>query len=121
MNSLFRELDRLLEAARRDESLRRRLLDTRAASDPMDAFCSLAQSLGWNASFSGRKVVLSGGDRQITLAPWLRCQADGVTLEQTAPVLPLDEALYLPLDDLCAALGAALERTPGGDYLITPA
>ena len=35
MNSLFRELDRLLEAARRDESLRRRLLDTRAASDPM--------------------------------------------------------------------------------------
>ena len=47
MNSLFRELDRLLEAARRDESLRRRLLDTRAASDPMDAFCSLAQSLGY--------------------------------------------------------------------------
>ena len=82
---------------------------------------SLAQSLGWNASFSGRKAVLFDGDRQITLAPWLRCQADGVTLEQTAPVLPLDEALYLPLDDLCAALGAALERTPGGDYLITPA
>ena len=82
---------------------------------------SLAQSLGWNASFSGRKAVLFDWDRQISLAPWLRCQADGVTLEQTAPVLPLDEALYLPLDDLCAALGAALERTPGGDYLITPA
>ena len=82
---------------------------------------SLAQSLGWNASFSGRKAVLFDGDRQLSLAPWLRCQADGVTLEQTAPVLPLDEALYLPLDDLCAALGAALERTPGGDYLITPA
>ena len=47
MNSLFRELDRLLEAARREESLRRRLLDMRAAADPMDAFCSLAQSLGY--------------------------------------------------------------------------
>ena len=47
MNSLFRELDRLLEAARRDESLRPRLLDPRAAAAPMDAFCPLAQSLGY--------------------------------------------------------------------------
>lgn len=46
MNSLFRELDRLLEAARREESLRRRLLDTRTAADPMDAFCSLPSPWG---------------------------------------------------------------------------
>lgn len=47
MNTLFRELDRLLDAARQDSTLRRRLLDTRTAPDPMDAFCNLAQSLGY--------------------------------------------------------------------------
>lgn len=47
MNSLFQELDRLLAAAREDGSLRRQLLATRHADDPMDAFCRLAQSLGY--------------------------------------------------------------------------
>lgn len=47
MNALFRELDRLLEAARQDPALRQRLLDTRSAPDPMDEFCILAQSLGY--------------------------------------------------------------------------
>ena len=46
MNPLFQELDRLLAAAREDGSLRRQLLATRHAADPMDAFCRLAQSLG---------------------------------------------------------------------------
>lgn len=47
MDLLFRELDRLLEHARRDGGLRRRLLATRNAADPTDAFCTLAQSLGY--------------------------------------------------------------------------
>ena len=47
MNPLFQELDRLLAAAREDGSLRRQLLATRHADDPMDAFCRLAQSLGY--------------------------------------------------------------------------
>ncbi len=47
MNQLFRELDRLLEAARGDAALRGQLLATRGAADPMDAFCALAQSRGY--------------------------------------------------------------------------
>lgn len=47
MNQLFQELDRLLAAARADGDLRLRLLATREADDPMDAFCRLAQSLGY--------------------------------------------------------------------------
>lgn len=47
MDLLFRELDRLLEHARRDGGLRRRLLATCSAADPTDAFCTLAQSLGY--------------------------------------------------------------------------
>lgn len=47
MTTLFRELDRLLDAAREDPALRSRLLSTAEASDPMDEFCRLAQSLGY--------------------------------------------------------------------------
>lgn len=47
MTDLFRELDRLLAAARENTALRARLLATAQDSDPMDAFCRLAQSLGY--------------------------------------------------------------------------
>ncbi|HIU30547.1 MAG TPA: hypothetical protein IAB66_00075 [Candidatus Caccousia avistercoris] len=47
MSNLFSELDRLLEAARQNPSLKRRLLDTRQAADPMDSFCTLAQQEGY--------------------------------------------------------------------------
>lgn len=44
------ELMRLLEAAKHDEALRQRLLQTRHENDPMNAFCTLCVSLGYDIS-----------------------------------------------------------------------
>ncbi len=41
-------LSRLLVAAREDESLRRRLLDTKNAKDPLAAFCEEAGKAGFS-------------------------------------------------------------------------
>ena len=70
---------------------------------------ALARSLGWSVTCDGQELTLSHQGRQIVLTPWSRCQADGAVLDQTAPVLLLDGALCLPLDDLCAALGVELD------------
>ena len=79
----------------------------------------LAHALGWSVTWDGQELVLSCPGRQVVLAPWSRCQADGVILEQTSPALPLDGSLYLPLEDLCAVLGVALEQTDSGDHLLS--
>ena len=79
----------------------------------------LARALDWSVTWDGQELVLSCPGRQVVLAPWSRCQADGVILEQTSPALPLDGSLYLPLEDLCAVLGVALEQTDSGDHLLS--
>ena len=42
----FQKLDKLTALAKVDDTLRRALLDTRGAKDPMLAFCRLAQEAG---------------------------------------------------------------------------
>ena len=44
---ILETLDKLQRDARQDEELRRKLLETRAERDPMDAFCKLCQELGY--------------------------------------------------------------------------
>lgn len=41
--SVFEKLERLWTLAKKDQELRRKLLATREAQDPLDAFCRLAQ------------------------------------------------------------------------------
>ena len=42
------ELDRLLAAAKADGALKERLLQTRRAEDPVEAFCTLARREGYD-------------------------------------------------------------------------
>lgn len=42
----FQKLELLSNLAQKDEALRARLLETQRASDPLDAFCTLAQKAG---------------------------------------------------------------------------
>lgn len=46
MNKITIELEQLYSDARRDPLLRERLLATRSADDPMDAFCKIACEVG---------------------------------------------------------------------------
>ena len=42
------ELDRLLSAAKQDSELKAKLIKTKQSDDPVDEFCALCQSLGYN-------------------------------------------------------------------------
>ena len=42
------ELDRLLNDARKNAELKSRLIGTKKAEDPVDEFCRLCQSLGYD-------------------------------------------------------------------------
>ena len=42
------ELERLLGAAKQDAELKARLIETKKSGDPVEAFCRLAQSLGYD-------------------------------------------------------------------------
>lgn len=46
MNAIYDQLNRLRLLAKQDDALRRKLLETRNADDPMDSFCTLAQEAG---------------------------------------------------------------------------
>lgn len=43
-----KELDRLLAQAKQDNKLKRDLLATRKSDNPVEEFCALCQSLGYN-------------------------------------------------------------------------
>ncbi len=58
MPTLFESLDQLEALAKRDPELRRKLLDTRHAKDPLDAFCTLAAEQGCPVSLG--ELVASG-------------------------------------------------------------
>lgn len=47
MDDIFSELELLKERALKDENLRLELLETRADSDPVKAFCDKCESLGY--------------------------------------------------------------------------
>ena len=42
------ELDRLLSAAKQDSELKAQLIKTKHSDDPVEEFCALCQSLGYN-------------------------------------------------------------------------
>lgn len=46
MNKAMIELDRLYSKAKKDPLLKKRLLTTRSAADPMEAFCKIACEVG---------------------------------------------------------------------------
>lgn len=46
MNTINTELELLRADAKKDPVLRKRLLETRSADDPMDAFCKIACEVG---------------------------------------------------------------------------
>lgn len=50
---MYQEMQKLLYDARHNEELKKKLLDTRNATDPMDEFCSLCRSLGYNITIGG--------------------------------------------------------------------
>ena len=50
-------LQKLLDAAKKDESLRRELLDTRNAEDPMSEFCRVATEKGFPVTIGGLLTV----------------------------------------------------------------
>lgn len=52
-NDIYSELQRLLYDARHNEELKKKLLDTRNAADPMDEFCKLCCSLGYEITIGG--------------------------------------------------------------------
>ena len=58
MPTLFESLDQLEALAKRDPELRQKLLDTRHAKDPLDAFCTLAAEQGCPVSLG--EPVASG-------------------------------------------------------------
>ena len=43
-----KELNRLLEAAKKDSILKQKLIKTKNEADPMESFCRLCQQLGYN-------------------------------------------------------------------------
>ncbi|MGN1130722.1 MAG: hypothetical protein ACI4Q8_05160 [Ruminococcus sp.] len=48
-----RELNRLLATAKQDQNLKQMLIKTKSQADPMEAFCSLCQQLGYNITIGG--------------------------------------------------------------------
>ncbi len=44
------ELERLLQSAKNDENLKRRLLQTKKTDNPVEDFCKLCQSEGYNVT-----------------------------------------------------------------------
>ena len=78
----------------------------------------LAQALGWTAADSQLGPLLTRQGAQLLVSPLFRraeSQADFGLL----PALSLDGGLYLPLDELCAALGAGLEETGAYSFSLT--
>lgn len=53
MDKTQSELNRLLYDARHNTKLKERLLETRKTKDPMDKFCNISQSLGYNITIGG--------------------------------------------------------------------
>lgn len=53
MDKTQSELNRLLYDARHNTKLKERLLETKKAKDPMDKFCNISQSLGYNITIGG--------------------------------------------------------------------
>lgn len=53
MDKTQSELNRLLYDARHNIVLKEKLLETRKAKDPMDKFCNISQSLGYNITIGG--------------------------------------------------------------------
>ena len=47
---ILKELDRLMQEAKLDKNLRQQLIATQNADDPMDEFCKIALSKGYNIS-----------------------------------------------------------------------
>lgn len=86
--------------------------------EPYVSAAGLARALGWVVTQGADALTLEHGGRLLTVAADCRCQLNGVVLRLTAPALELDGALYLPLDDLCTAMGLNVLSTPAGLSLV---
>ena len=58
MNRVYSMLEKLSDLAKNDPDLRKKLLDTKNADDPLDAFCTLAGEVGCSISLG--ELVASG-------------------------------------------------------------
>lgn len=56
---MIRTMEQLVEDARTDTKLRRAMLETKQAADPMDAFCKRATELGYPVSIG--ELFAEGG------------------------------------------------------------
>jgi len=79
------------------------------AEEPYLAASALAQALGLSAQWKGADLFLTlPGDHTLTLSPGLYVGSDGISRRLSAPVLALENDLYLPLADAAALFNLEL-------------
>ena len=80
----------------------------------------LARLLGLSDAREGSRLILTLGDKALTLRPGRSFFRDGVFQRLAAPALELDGTLYLSLSDLCTVLELEATATDRGLELTRP-